>query len=163
MAAETVKNWWIQIPGVQGEGTANQVAGYIELISFSLDMAAEVTGLGKSPSKPVFHPCSVGLKGDAASSLLFKNMIGCTTLGSIMVKGLKTVNSKPEVFVEYTFSNAYTLNLSFAQDMDGGLAIGTFVFVFTAIKVQAYAQNEKTGAMQATAAVSYDLPSQEAS
>jgi type VI protein secretion system component Hcp len=159
MAAETVKNWWIQIPGVQGEGKASPVTGYVELVDFSLNMAAEVTGVGKSPSKPIFHPCSVGLKGDAASSLLFKNMVDCTTLGSIVVKGLKTVDKVVEVFVQYTFSNAYTLNLSFAQDMEGGLAIGSFVFVFTTIKVQAYSQNDK-GAMQATAAITYDLPSQ---
>jgi type VI protein secretion system component Hcp len=159
MASETVKNWWIQIPGVKGEGKASGVTGYIELVDFSLNMAAEVTGVGKSPSKPIFHPCSVGLKGDAASSLLFKNMVDAKTLGSIVVKGLKTVNSKVEVFVQYTFTNAYTLNLSFAQDMEGGLAIGSFVFVFTTIEVEAYGQNDQ-GAMQATATVLYDLTAQ---
>jgi type VI protein secretion system component Hcp len=69
------------------------------------------------------------------------------------------VNSKVEVFVQYTFTNAYTLNLSFAQDMEGGLAIGSFVFVFTTIEVEAYGQNDQ-GAMQATATVLYDLTAQ---
>jgi type VI protein secretion system component Hcp len=160
MASQTTKNWWIQIPGVQGEPTVpDAVKGYIELVAFNLDLASDVTGVGKSPSKPVVHPCSVGLKGDAAAGLLFKSMCGSTSLGSIVVKGLKTANETQEVFAQYTFTNSYVLNLSFAQDMDGGLAIGTFVFVFTEVEVKAFSQNAK-GAMQTSSTTTYDLPTQ---
>src|SRR5258705_13337933 len=117
MASETFKNWWIQIPGVQGDpDVPSAVKGYIELVDFHLNLECTTTGVGKSPTKPVVNPCSVGLKGDAAAGLLFKSMCEGTSLGSIVIKGLKTANSLQEVFTEYTFSNAYVCNLSFAQD-----------------------------------------------
>jgi type VI protein secretion system component Hcp len=158
--SETVKNWWIQIPGVTGEGVANDVAGYIEVVDFNLSMMAQVTGIGKSPTKAVFDACTVGLKGDAASALLFRGICGATPLGSVIIKGLKTVSSKPAVFVQYTFSNAYTIHLAFAQDGDGGLAISGFAFVFTTVQAFSFSQNETTGAMEATDSPTYDLPSQ---
>jgi type VI protein secretion system component Hcp len=154
------KNWWIQIAGVTGEGTATPVIGYIELLGFYLSLTSTITSVGQSPNKPVFNPCSIVLKGDAAAGTLYKNMAGGVTLGSITIKGLKTANKEPAVFVEYTFTDAYTLSLNFSQGGDGGLAIGNLSFVFTKIVVQSYSQNEATGAMQATSRSTYDLPSQ---
>jgi type VI protein secretion system component Hcp len=159
--AETSKNWWIDIPGVTGEGKPGPCVGWVEVVDFNIFMSSQSTGLGKAPAKPVMQDCSVQLKGDAAAGLLFQNMTTCKTLGTIKVAGLKVVN-KPTIFIEYTFKNCYTTSLSFQQSGDGGLAIGSFSFAYTEIIVEAFKQTDN-GPVTSTGAITYDLEAQIAS
>jgi type VI secretion system secreted protein Hcp len=153
-------DYYLNIPGCQGESQTSGATNQIKVNSFSFggnSVSSVDATSGSSSGKVICGDLNLDLVMDKGGPLLFQGMTKGTHFATATLTGLKTAGSSPGTYFTLALTEAYVSSTQFSgQSSMPNLGIS---LSYNQITITYYMQSA-TGTLTSTGAVSYSRTTQ---